>query len=215
MGYELRKPVIILGAGGHAKVLIDALQQLKSPILGITDPRSEIQMLMGIPVLGDDDKILDYSPQDVLLVNTLGSIKNTGARRKLYDTWKTKGYHFATVVHPKAILAPDVQLAEGVQVLAGAIINTGTQIGKNSIINTGSILEHDCNIGSHIHIAPGVRIAGQVHIGDNSHIGIGSTIIQNLTIGENCLIAAGAVVVTSCQDNLLMMGVPAKAYGDS
>jgi sugar O-acyltransferase (sialic acid O-acetyltransferase NeuD family) len=169
---------------------------------------------MGISVLGNDDKILDYSPQDVLLVNGLGSVKNTAARRKLYDTWKAKGYGFATIIHPRAILAPDLKLAEGVQVLAGAIVNTGTQIGENSI-NTGSILEHDCTVGSHVHIAPGSRIAGNVTIGNGSHIGIGSTIIQNLTIGENCLIAAGAVVVTSCQDNLVMMGVPAKAYRDS
>jgi UDP-perosamine 4-acetyltransferase len=216
MEYEVTKPVIVLGAGGHAKVLIDALQQLKSPILGITDPHLEVgQKVMDVPVLGNDDKILSYSPQEVFLVNTLGSIRDTKARRRLYDLWKARGYGFASLIHPKAILAPDVKLAEGVQVLAGAIVNTGTEVGENTILNTGSILEHDCSVGSHVHVGPGSRVAGQVRIGSGSHIGIGSTIIQNLTIGENCLIAAGAVVVTSCEDNRVMMGVPARYRKDS
>ena len=205
------KPLLILGAGGHARVLLDALTQHGHRVLGITDPDPYLkgQTLIGVPVLGNDDMILKYFPQEVLLVNALGSVGSTRARASLYDTWKAKGYGFATVIHPKAILAPDVQLAEGVQVLAGAIINTGTVVGENTIINTASVIEHDCAIGKHVHIA-GARIAGQAHIGDYCHIGIGSTIIQNLSIGENCLIAAGAVVVTSCKAGSLMMGVPAR-----
>ena len=206
-----KKPILILGAGGHAKVLIDALQQSGNTILGMTDPNAlEGQNLMGMPILGDDNRILEYSPSNILLVNTLGSVRDTQARRKLFDLWKAKGYSFAQVIHPKAILAPDVLLAEGVQVLAGAIINTGTTVGQNTIINTGSIIEHDCVIGAHVHIAPGSRVAGQVHICDQTHVGIGSTIIQNLTVGEYCLIAAGAVVVTSCKAGAIMMGVPAR-----
>ncbi len=205
------KPLLILGAGGHAKVLIDALGQYGHKVLGITDPDPGLwgKTLMDVPILGNDDKILDYSPKEVLLVNALGSVGSIKARASLYETWKAKGYSFATVIHPKAILAPDVELAEGVQVLAGAIINAGTVIGHNTIVNTASVIEHDGMIGKHVHIA-GARIAGQVHIADYCHIGIGSTIIQNLTIGENCLIAAGAVVVTSCKAASLMMGVPAR-----
>jgi sugar O-acyltransferase (sialic acid O-acetyltransferase NeuD family) len=206
--------VLILGAGGHAKVLIDALQQSGRSMVGITDPYSALwgTSLMGVPILGHDDKILEYSPQEILLVNTLGSVKDTSARRRLFETWKAKGYTFAQVIHPRAICAPDVVLAEGVQVLAGAIINTASRIGQNTIVNTGAIVEHDCVIGAHIHIAPGARIAGQVTIGDHTHVGIGSTIIQNLTIGENCLIAAGAVVVKSVKAGSVLMGVPAKHH---
>jgi sugar O-acyltransferase (sialic acid O-acetyltransferase NeuD family) len=212
MVFTHAKPVLILGAGGHAKVLIDALQQGGSTILGITDPDSRLwgKNLMDAPILGDDSKILEYSPHEVLLVNTLGSTRDTKARQKLFESWKAKNYTFAQVIHPKTILAPEVTLAEGVQVLAGAIINTGTSIAQNTIINTGAIVEHDCMIGAHVHIAPGSRVAGQVHIKDSTHVGIGSTIIQNLIIGEHCLIAAGAVVVTSCKAGSIMMGVPAK-----
>ncbi len=209
---ELSKPVIILGAGGHASVLIDALQQLNLDIMGITDPDKTLwgQEFMDIEILGDDDKIFNIHPERANLVNALGSVRDTKARRKLFETWKNNGYTFTSVIHPKTILAPSIKLAEGVQVLAGAIINPHTTVGENSIVNTGAVLEHDCIIGNHVHIAPGVRVAGNVTIGSSTHVGIGSTIIQGLIIGENCLIAAGAVVVESVPAHSTVMGVPAK-----
>jgi sugar O-acyltransferase (sialic acid O-acetyltransferase NeuD family) len=206
------KPVIILGAGGHASVLIDALQQLGVEIMGITDPDKTVwgQTLMDVEVLGPDEKLLDIHPERILLVNALGSTSNTNARRTLFETWHGKGYSFASVVHPKAVVARSVSLAEGVQVLAGAIINPLTTVGINTIVNTGAIVEHDCTIGDHVHLAPGVRVAGNVTLGHSTHVGIGSTLIQGLGIGDNCLIAAGAVVIRSVPDNSVVMGVPGK-----
>jgi sugar O-acyltransferase (sialic acid O-acetyltransferase NeuD family) len=209
---ETSKSFIILGAGGHASVLIDALQQLNTDIMGITDPDKTRwgQEFMGADILGDDDKILDIHPERIKLVNALGSIKSTSARQKLFETWHSRGYSFASVIHPKAILAPSATLAEGGQVLAGAIINPHTRVGENSIVNTGAVLEHDCIIGSHVHIAPGAKIAGNVTIGNGTHVGIGSTIIQGVTIGDNCLIAAGAVVIQSVPAGSVVRGVPGK-----
>jgi sugar O-acyltransferase (sialic acid O-acetyltransferase NeuD family) len=209
---EPSKPVIILGAGGHARVLIDALQQSGTEIMGVTDPDKTLwgQIFMEAEVLGPDEKILDIHPERVLLVNALGSTKTTKARQALFETWQRNGYSFASVIHPKAVVAPSVSLAEGVQILAGAIINPSTKVGVNSIVNTGAVLEHDCIVSHHVHIAPGVRIAGNVTIGQGTHVGIGSTILQGLEIGENCLVAAGAVVIRSVPDNALVMGVPAK-----
>lgn len=192
-------------------MLIDALRQCGADILGITDPDSSLvgKTLMSLSILGADETILAYSPQKVLLVNALGSVKNTNTRARLYETWKAKGYTFAKVIHPSAVIAADVQLSEGVQVLAGAIINPGTTIGENTLINTASVIEHECRIGKHVHVA-GARVAGQVQIADYCHVGIGSTLIQNITLAEHCLIAAGAVVVTSCPAGAVMMGVPAR-----
>jgi sugar O-acyltransferase (sialic acid O-acetyltransferase NeuD family) len=209
---EISKPVIILGAGGHASVLIDALQQTGTEIMGITDPDETLwgQELMGIEILGDDTKILDIHPDRVELVNGLGSIKSTSARQNLFETWHNKGYSFASVIHPKAVLASSTKLAEGVQVLAGAIINPNTSIGANTIVNTGAILEHDCIIGNHVHIAPGVRMAGKVRVGDGAHIGIGCTILQNLSVGDGCVVGAGAVVLHSIQAGDIVVGVPAR-----
>jgi sugar O-acyltransferase (sialic acid O-acetyltransferase NeuD family) len=209
---NIPKPVIILGAGGHASVLIDALQQLGTEIMGITDPDKTLwgQTYMDVDILGPDEKIFDIHPERVLLVNALGSTESTKARQNLFETWRRNGYSFTSVVHPKAIVSSSVQLAEGVQVLAGAIINPNTRIGANTIVNTGAVLEHDCVVADHVHLAPGVRVAGNVTIGRGTHIGIGSTIIQGLTVGENCLIAAGAVVIGPVPDNAVVMGVPGK-----
>jgi sugar O-acyltransferase (sialic acid O-acetyltransferase NeuD family) len=209
---ETPKPIIILGAGGHASVLIDALRQSTINIIGITDPNKTLwgQEFMGVEIIGHDDKLLDIHPDRVQLVNGLGSIKNTSARQKLFETWHNQGYSFASVIHPKAILASSVNLGEGVQILAGAIINPQTSVGANSLVNTGAILEHDCIIGDHVHLAPGVRIAGQVTIGHGTHVGIGSTVIQGVTIGDGCFVAAGAVVVKSITAGKTVMGVPAR-----
>ncbi len=209
---DTSKPVIILGAGGHASVLIDALQQLNAYILGITEPDETLwgKELMGVDILGNDDKIFDIHPERIDLVNGLGSIRRTHARQKLFETWQLRGYSFASVIHPKAILAASARTAEGVQILAGAMINPHTIVGANTLINTGVILEHDCVVGNHVHIAPGVNIAGSVSIGSGTHVGIGSTIIQGVTIGDSCLIAAGAVVVKSVVSGSTVMGVPGK-----
>jgi sugar O-acyltransferase (sialic acid O-acetyltransferase NeuD family) len=207
------KPVIVLGAGGHARVLIDTLQLLDTDIMGITDPDKTLwgQTLMDVDILGPDEKIFDIHPERISLVNALGSTQSTKARQKLFETWQQRGYTFASVVHPKAVVARSVTLAEGVQVLAGAIINPQTTLGANSIVNTGAVLEHDCIISEHVHLAPGVRIAGNVTIGQGTHVGIGSTVIQGLTIGKNCLIAAGAVVIHRVPDHSVVMGVPGKS----
>jgi sugar O-acyltransferase (sialic acid O-acetyltransferase NeuD family) len=212
---QSERPVIVLGAGGHARVLIDALQELGTEIMGLTDPDKTLwgQTLMDVDILGPDEKIFDIHPERILLVNALGSTKSTRARQELFETWQQRSYSFATVVHPKAVLAKSVQLAEGVQILAGAVINPNTKIGANTIVNTGAIVEHDCIIGDHVHLAPGARVAGNVTIGKAAHIGIGSTIIQGLTLGENCLVAAGAVVVRSVPDKAVVMGVPGKIVG--
>jgi sugar O-acyltransferase (sialic acid O-acetyltransferase NeuD family) len=206
------KPIIVLGAGGHASVLVDALQQLGIEMIGLTDPNPTLwgQEFMGVEIIGNDDKLLTIHPDRILLVNGLGSVSSTRARRNLFETWHGKGYSFASVVHPKAIVASSADLAEGVQVLAGAIVNPNVRVGENTIINTGAIVEHDCIIGNHVHIAPGVRLAGQVRVSDGAHLGIGSTILQNLTLGDDCLIAGGAVVVTSVAAGQTVMGIPAK-----
>jgi sugar O-acyltransferase (sialic acid O-acetyltransferase NeuD family) len=165
---------------------------------------------MDVDILGPDEKIFNIHPERILLVNALGSTKSTKARQKLFETWRGNGYSFASVIHPSAVVASSVTLAEGVQILAGAILNPNTTIGANTIVNTGAILEHDCTVSDHVHLAPGVRVAGKVSIGRHTHVGIGSTIIQGLTIGESCLIAAGAVVIRSVPAHSVVMGVPGK-----
>lgn len=205
-------PVLILGAGGHAKVLIEALSASSVEILGVVDPDPALMGMpvLGVPVLGDDREVLKYSSGAVRLVNGLGSIGLPTRRQSLFEQLKAQGYIFATVVHPSAVVATDAQLGEGCQVMAGVVIQPGSQIGCNTIINTRASVDHDCIIGDHVHISPGVTLSGGVNIGAGSHIGTGATLIQGISIGRGCLVAAGAVVIKDIADGASVRGVPAR-----
>ena len=206
------KPVIIIGAGGHAKVLYDCLQLLGVEVLGSLDacpPPS--RHTCSLPIIGDDSAISAYSNDAVELVNGLGSVGDTALRASIYYKFKKLGYGFRQVIHTAAIIASDCILGEGVQVMAGAVLNTGTKIAEDSIINTGAVVDHDCVIGSHVHIAPGAILSGGVQVGDGSHIGTGATVIQGISIGRNALVGAGAVVLRNVPPGAKVVGVPAKA----
>ena len=207
-----RKPILIIGAGGHAKVLIDALLQQNADILGIVDRNIQNvgEKVLGIKVLGDDTYVLKYSPQEIYLVNGIGSIGPMQARKHVYDLFHQKGYSFMTVIHPSAIIGREVKLAEGVQVMAGAVIQTGCVIGINTIVNTRAVVDHECVLGNHSHIAPGAVLSGSIKIGDCTHIGTGAVIIQGKSVGGNTLVGAGAVVVNNIGSDLVACGVPAK-----
>ena len=189
-------PAIVVGVGGHARVLIDALRLNKVQILGVTDaaPEKIDQAKINLPVLGKDEVISKHSPRDVLLVNGLGQVNVNPRRADLFTSFKEKGYTFATVIHPNVIIASGVRLGEGVQIMAGVIIQTGSVIGANTIINTGASVDHDCIIGPHVHLAPGVILSGSVVVGEGSHLGTGAVVVNNVQIEKNSFIKANTLV---------------------
>lgn len=205
-------PLLVIGAGGHARVLIDALLIQSATIFGITDPEKEIgyEVVEGVRVLGSDEIIFNYLPDSIVLVNGLGSVKTTTARQKIFELFKSKGYFFERVIHPSAIIARNVELTEGVQIMAGSIIQTGGYIGQNTIVNTGSRVDHDCYIGSHVHLAPGVTLSGGVRVNNGVHIGTGTTVIQGVQIGSNSLVGAGSLVLKDVPENVTVVGTPAR-----
>lgn len=205
-------PVIILGGGGHAKVLIDALLASSAVIAGVVDPNPKLAgaKILGVRVLGGDDIVNGFPPSEVQLANGLGSIGLPAKRQQIFERFKEMGYKFTTVIHPSAVIASDVVLGEGTQVMAGAVIQPGSRIGINSIINTRASVDHDCLIGDHTHIAPGVTLSGGVKVGTGSHIGTGATVIQGIVVGGQCLVAAGAVVVSNVAENTTVKGMPAR-----
>lgn len=205
-------PVIILGAGGHAKVLIDTLRLLSTELLGIVDadPNKKNQLLLDVPVLGSDDEVMKHPVEKIFLVNGIGSVRGDPLRRRLFEHFKSKGYRFSSVVHPSSIIASDVILSEGTQIMAGAVVQAGCHIGINTVINTGAVVDHDCHIGGHVHIAPGVTLSGGIWVGESTHIGTGATVIQGIKIGRNSLVAAGAVVIRDVPDDATVAGIPAK-----
>lgn len=207
-------PVIILGAGGHAKVLIDALLASSAVLAGVVDPDPELAgaTILGVPVLGGDDVVREFPPPEVRLVNGLGSVGLPIKRQQLFNRFKALGYSFASVIHPSAVIALDVVLGEGSQIMAGAVIQPGCRIGDNVIINTRASVDHDCVTGDHVHVAPGVTLSGGVQLGAGSHVGTGVTVIQGVVIGNDCLVAAGAVVTKDVIAGTKVRGVPAREF---
>lgn len=208
--------VIGIGAGGHAKVLLDILlTQEQYSIIGLLDADSGIwrSSVFGVTILGGDAEL------DILIAEKnitafflgVGAVKSLKHRRKLYENAIKKRLIPVDVIHSSAQISSHAVLGSGVSVMAGAIINASSRIGENVIINTGSIVEHDCVIGSHVHIATGARLAGCVEIGDESMIGAGSVIRQGIKIGNRAVVGAGAVVVKDVPDDCLVVGNPAKA----
>lgn len=204
-------PVVIIGAGGHAKVLLGLLKALDADILGLTDLDKGCHgtTVLHHKVIGDDSEILAYGCDTISLVNGVGSTKPGVLRRDIYNRFSDLGYTFRTCIHPKATVSPDAQLSEGVQIMAGAVVQPGCIIGTNSIINTRASVDHDCILGDHVHIAPGAVLGGTVIVGDGTHIGTGATVIEQICIGEGAMIAAGACVIRNIKAGVRVSGVPA------
>ncbi len=203
-------PVIVIGGGGHAAVLIDLLLQQSRHILGITDPNLPDHTVLGVPIIGDDEVVLTQAPEEIRLVNGIGSTRDLRKRISVFDCFKSAGYTFTTLVHQMAIIGTQVEFGEGAQIMAGAIIQTGSRIGDDTIINTGATVDHDCLIGNHVHLAPGITLSGGVMVGEGTHIGTGASVIQNVRIGKNSVIGAGTVVIEDIPDNVVVVGVPGK-----
>ena len=205
-------PIIVLGAGGHTKVLIDSLLAADINVVGITSINSHDinNKVYGINIIGNDESISRYSPESIRLVNGIGSTGKIEKRQRLFDYFKERGYSFASVVHPSAVISPDVQIDEGVQVMAGSVIQPGSVIKKNTIINTKVSVDHDCIIGAHVHLAPGVTISGGVCVEDAVHIGTGALVIQGIHIGKKCLIGAGSLVLNNIKEGSTVFGLPAR-----
>ncbi len=205
------KPVIVLGGGGHAKVVVDALLVAGFEVPGFLDRNPSIKTLLGLKQLGDatPSSIKAWLPTEVQLANGFGFIGKGRLRRDQFERWKHAGFSFLTLCHPETVLGSGVDLGEGVQVMAGTIIQPEAVIGDNSIINTRAVIEHDCHIGKHVHIAPGVTLSGGVRVGDNTLIGVGAIVIEGMEIGKNCIVGAGSVVVRDVPDDTRVMGVPA------
>ena len=208
----MTRSLLLIGAGGHARVLLDALRLLGKNIIGLADndPARHGSLVLGAPVLGGDEVAAGRDPEGTLLVNAVGAVRDASVRRAIYARFRQAGFAFAGVVHPAAVLAPGVGLGQGAQVLAGAVVQTGAVIGENAVVNTRAGVDHDCVIGAHAHIAPGVTLCGGVTVGEGAVVGAGATVIQGITLGRGCLVAAGAVVVADVAAGEVVMGVPAR-----
>lgn len=200
------KDVVIIGAGGHAKVIADIVYKSHDNIIGFLDDNQDIQnktIYLDKKVIGTTKKIDKY--QDKYFIIAIG---NNKIRKEIFSSYNLKWY---TAIHPNAIIANEVEIGEGSVVMAGAIINPCTQIGRHCIINTKVSIDHDNIIEDYVHISPGATLAGTVHIKEKTWIGAGSTIINNITIKQNNIIGAGSVVIKNIEEeNGTYVGVPVR-----
>lgn len=205
------KKIVLIGAGGHCKVIIDIIKSTNEyDVIGITDKITK-GTLLSIPIIGNDNLLQQiYNEGIQYAFISIGSLNNLNIRNNIYKKLKNIGFNIPVLIHKTAVVSPFSHIQEGTCVMAGAIVNPGANIGKNCIINSGSIIEHDCKIGDNTHISPNVSIAGGVNVGFNTHIGIGSSIIQGKIVGDNVTVGAGAVVIDNIADNSLAVGIPAK-----
>ena len=210
---SLKPDIVLVGGGGHCKVVISILKKLDTfNISGISDLRENLgKEVLGIETRYTDDQLEELHDKGIKYAFvTLGSVGNPDNRIRLFEMLKQIGFEIPVIISKDAIVDESVEIDEGTVIMPGAIINPGTKIGKNCIINTGAIIDHDCMIGDHVHIAPGVTLSGSVKIGTGSHIGTGASVIHGIEIGSRVIVGAGSVVVNTVQDNKKVMGVPAK-----
>ncbi|HDL20054.1 MAG TPA: acetyltransferase [Nitrospirae bacterium] len=208
-----RGKIILLGGGGHAAVLIELIRSCDQyEIEGILNESGKSpDSVFGIPILGNDGLLPDLYSQGIRnACVAVGSIQDNSNRKALYEKVKGIGFHVPSLVHVTGYVSESTSLSEGVQVMAGAVLQSLSIIGENTIINTGAIVEHGCRIGRNVHICPGAIVSGDTNIGDNTFIGAGATIKQGTVIGQDSLVAAGAVVVKDVPDGAKIIGVPAK-----
>jgi sugar O-acyltransferase (sialic acid O-acetyltransferase NeuD family) len=197
---------VIIGGGGHASVLVDILRAQGREILAVVCPDdiSIRNVFTGIHHLKNDDDVLSFAPDDVLLVNGIGMLPKSTLKRKLNQYYISHGYQFETVIADSAQVSLYANIEAGAQIFAGVIIQTGAHVGAHSVINSGAIIEHDCNIGNYNHIAPRATLCGQVTTQEDAYIGAGAVVLQNIQLGLSSIIGAGTLVTKNVSDNILI-----------
>lgn len=206
------KPLVIIGAGGHATILAEMLLAEGRQIIAVVSPEeiADSSWLSTVNRFTSDEELLStYSPEQVDLINGIGAMPGSNKQFQLFNYFSEKGYRFASVISPHAILSSSIKLGDGVQIMAGAIVQTNASIGSNCLINSGAIIEHDCYIGSHNHIAPGATLSGAVVTDSHVHVGTGANIIQGIKIGKKAVIGAGCTVVRDIPEKQVV--VPARS----
>lgn len=204
--------IVVIGGGGHAKVVISILRKLKQfNICGYTDQKSHGPLLT-VPYLGDDAALasLDAQSQQCCAVIALGQIGLGRTRFELWERVRSLGLSFPAIASSDAVVNETVQLGEGTVVMDGAVVNSGAVTGRGAIVNTSSIIEHDVTVGDWVHVAPGATISGGVTIGAYSMIGAGAVVIQGLSIACDCIIGAGSTVVHDIVAPGVYVGSPAR-----
>ena len=199
----MNKKVVIIGAGGHGKVIADIVRKNGDTVeCFLDDAYTEEIDFYGSKILGKTEKHKDFS--DCYFIVAIG---NNGIREKIVNMLNCKWY---TAIHPSAQISESVKIGKGTCVMANSVINADTIIGMHAIINTGSIIEHDCKIGDFSHVSPSATVCGVTTIGNRVWIGAGATIKNVLTVCDDTIVGVGAAVIHNIDNPGTYVGAPAK-----
>lgn len=202
--------MVIIGAGGHGKVLADIFLQQQQSVQGFVDDNPALcgTEHLGLPVLGVIDSVMQHKPTGLAMGVGINTVRQAIVQRlgaNIYYLWRQ-------AIHPRAVVAPSAQIGVGVVICANAVVNPDSIIGDFAIINTGATVDHDCVIGPYAHVAPGAHLAGGIRVGEGTLIGVGSALIPGCVVGEWATVGAGTVVTNNIPDHVTAMGVPARWF---
>ncbi len=194
--------LLVVGAGGHAKVVIDAAAEAGFEIAGVIGIATDAPEILDHPVSQDREGVL----ADGFIV----AIGDNALRSRYFAEYRAAGLAPASVVHPSVILGSDVEIGAGTFIAAGVVINTGTRIAEDCILNTACTVDHDCVVDAHVHIGPQVALCGGVTLGEGVLLGAGSCASPRASVGAWSVIGAGAAVVGELPSHTVCVGVPAR-----
>lgn len=201
--------LIIIGASGHGKVIVDIAVQCGYTNISFLDDNTTVTTCMGYPVIGVLGDAEKYFDSDFIV-----AIGNSQIRETVQSKLEIMGFHLVSLIHPNAVIARDVKIGAGTVIMAGSVVNPGSVIGNGCIINTGATVDHDNRIDDYVHVSVGCHLAGTVTVGKSTWIGAGAIVINNVSICGRCMIGAGAVVVKDISEPGTYVGVPAEMIGD-
>lgn len=203
------KKAIVIGAGGHARIVLDTLELLDFKITGIIDInfKGVKETIFNHEILGNMDKLRNYSPEDHVVVIAVGDIEK---KKELYQYITALGFLMPVIIHPSATVSGHAKISAGTFINSGAVVNAAAEIGENVLINTSAVVEHEVVVGSHCHIAPGAIVAGRTKIGESTFIGAGSILINNISVGSRVTVGAGSVIISDLENESTYVGIPGK-----
>lgn len=209
MTKDLREPLVVIGGGGHAKVVIEAARASGLwDVVGVVDASPSAAPCLGVPVLGGDEILPRLLAEGI--ASAVLALGGNALRERLGRHALDLGFELPAIIHPSALISPSAKIGKGVVVMARAVVGTETTVSDLAIVNTGAVLDHDNVLGRAAHVAPGCALAGNVSVGDRSLVGVGTAVRPLIRIGADVVVGAGSVIVADIPDGAFVGGAPAR-----
>lgn len=197
--------LVVVGAGGHGKVVCDVLLSAGETVDGfVDDAKKPGELVLGLPVVGNTAWLAANRARVAL------GIGDNARRKEIAELLTAHGCTLVTAVHAHATIAPSARLEQGAVVMARAVVNPDATVGRGAIVNTAAVVEHDCVVGEFAHLSPAAALGGGARIGAGAHVGLGAVVLPLVAVGDRAVVGAGAVVNRAVPAAVVVRGVPAR-----